>query len=77
MSARSAAAAFVAKPVVAAIGAVPALSAGPVVVTPNGALEGVATVMGSEWRGIPYAAPPVGALRWRPPSPVVAVDRRP
>lgn len=35
---------------------------GPVVGLDRGALR--------VWRGIPYAAPPVGALRWQPPAPV-------
>ncbi len=41
--------------------------------TQSGLVEGVATsVEGvTVYRGIPYAAPPVGDLRWRPPQPVV------
>jgi|tagenome__1003787_1003787.scaffolds.fasta_scaffold20981394_3 para-nitrobenzyl esterase len=46
----------------------PALASGPIVVTPSGAIEGVTTPSGREWRGIPYAAAPIGALRFRPPA---------
>ena len=41
-----------------------------VVETRSGAIRGVATSRAREWRGIPYIAPPVGGLRWRPPEPV-------
>jgi para-nitrobenzyl esterase len=40
------------------------------VTTASGDVEGVIGPSGNEWRGIPYAAPPVGDLRWRPPAPV-------
>ncbi|MCQ8277150.1 carboxylesterase family protein [Acetobacteraceae bacterium KSS8] len=49
-----------------------ALALSPVVRTVEGKLRG-ATVPGSAirvFRGIPYAAPPVGPLRWRAPQPV-------
>jgi para-nitrobenzyl esterase len=42
---------------------------GPVVSTTNGSVQGVATATSNEFHGIPYAAPPVGALRWQPPQP--------
>jgi para-nitrobenzyl esterase len=41
----------------------------PVVATAGGAVRGKAAAAGEEFLGIPYAAPPVGALRWQPPRP--------
>ncbi len=41
----------------------------PVVVTTHGAVRGVCSDGVVAFRGLPYAAPPVGPLRWRPPRP--------
>ncbi len=50
---------------------VPSASSGDLVVeTQSGPVQGIATETMHEWRGIPYAAPPVGHLRWRPPEAV-------
>jgi para-nitrobenzyl esterase len=40
----------------------------------QGALNGAVASDGSTlvWRGVPYAAPPIGPLRWRPPAPLPA-----
>ena len=37
--------------------------------TANGSVQGLNTGASCTFLGIPYAAPPTGALRWRPPQP--------
>lgn len=38
----------------------------------SGVLAGEATDRAAVFRNIPYAAPPVGPLRWKPPAPPAA-----
>lgn len=42
----------------------------PLVATRHGKIVGVVQEEIHIWRGIPYAAPPIGELRWRAPQPV-------
>lgn len=52
----------------------PAAAPAPTVRIESGSLSGIhdARTGLDEFRGIPYAAPPVGALRWKPPEPAAA-----
>jgi para-nitrobenzyl esterase len=43
-------------------------AAEPVIAVETGQLRGVVSDGIESWRGIPFAAPPTGALRWRPPQ---------
>lgn len=52
----------------------PAESLTPILQIEGGHVQGVESTNSIVYRGIPYAAPPVGELRWQLPQPVVAWD---
>src|SRR5882724_12243509 len=47
----------------------PTASAAAAIRTALGVIQGTSEAGLTVYRGIPYAAPPVGELRWRPPAP--------
>ncbi|HEY2749936.1 carboxylesterase/lipase family protein [Phenylobacterium sp.] len=49
--------------------ALPAEARSPIVVTRSGEVSGLDVDGVATFKGIPFAAPPVGRLRWRPPQP--------
>lgn len=57
---------------VAAQAAAPACAVDTLVNTVNGPVCGIVNNGVTSYLGVPFAAPPVGALRWQPPAPVAA-----
>ncbi|HEY2357113.1 MAG TPA: carboxylesterase family protein [Phenylobacterium sp.] len=56
--------------VLACVAAAPPAQAGsPIVVTRSGDVSGLDVDGVATFKGIPFAAPPIGPLRWRPPQP--------
>lgn len=57
-------------------GAIPAASvaqtSAPIIATANGKVQGAVEDGVASWKGIPFAAPPVGPLRWRAPQPAAS-----
>jgi para-nitrobenzyl esterase len=53
-----------------ALGASPAIAQGPTVAAPSGSVRGKLDGSIRSFKGIPYAVPPVGGMRWRPPAPM-------
>jgi para-nitrobenzyl esterase len=51
-----------------------ALAAGPVATIESGQVAGSVDKGVASWKGIPFAAPPVGDLRWRAPQPAAGWD---
>ena len=58
-------------------GALPWSHGSTTVFTDDGAVRGLTVSGGYAFRGLPYAAPPTGNLRWRPPQSRSVVERDP